>query len=174
MDKKTELEITPGKEEKIMEEKIKELEAKVALLEADVKAKNVEIAELSAANTKLDKELILERAKVQKEKDSAEAEAIAIAALATSSIPQNLHTKVRGLVNYADFKKEDGTFDKDAYAAAFKAEVAEWEGSFTKSTTVVLTDDTKIDSIGSESADDDVEYGKKLAKEFAGHIRSEE
>jgi len=47
--------------------------------------------------------------------------------LTASDIPENLHSKVGGMVDYRAFLGEDNALDKDGFTAAFDAEVKDWE-----------------------------------------------
>ena len=173
-----------------LEAKLKEIEATASRLEAaladrektleDLKA---QVATLANENKELDKALTIEKekalaaeTKAREEGEAKVAESIMDGILAESRIPERLYGKVKNQIDYKSFKGENEPFDEGAdaanrFAAAFKAEVAEWEASIGNSPRIGLNE-AKKDG-GSDDADFS-EYARNLARQFAGHIRSDE
>lgn len=128
---------------------LKEIEAKVASLEALLADRDERIKTLTNENkaqaeqlkasmdayTSIDKELTIIKANAEAEKQKAreqaeksDADTVMAECLADTSLSTNLHEKVRKMVDYTKFKTETGEFDKEAFRAAFSEEVKDWEG----------------------------------------------
>jgi len=143
-------------------EKIKELESKMTTLEASLTLKEQEIENLKAEILKLkgemqalttendriiaekketDKELTITKANAQEEKDQAAAEKIVSDIMASATVSETFHDKIRGQfvdrktgkLNTGGYKDAQGIFDTVAFETAFKAEVVDWEGKIVAS-----------------------------------------
>ncbi len=122
--------------------------------------------ELTSANDRI---LKFEKAEaIRKEKEmKAEADQLIIEKLAESPIPKRLHSKIKTLVNYVQFIKDD-EFDKEAFSAAVDAEIKDWvETGVTDS--VLGTSFTNKESAREtpETKKEDDEWLAKMRK-FAG------
>lgn len=140
--------LAEGRKEAVQEDSatVEALQAENAQLKADnddlkkkLEATEAEVQENKKANEEAearikaleDKEAIREAQLLQ-----AKADSLAMDLIAASSIPKNLHDRVRACVNHEDFVAE-GVFDEKGFVAAVKAEVAEWDKNF-QATSVVL------------------------------------
>jgi len=114
--------------------------AAAAVKETDeiVASKDKIIASLKEENEKLvasnkdmtDQVKAFQRKEAMQEEQNmvATANAIVSETLAASTVPNHLHKKVRTILDHSKFVVE-GKLDTDAYTAAAKTEVAEWEDS---------------------------------------------
>jgi len=102
--------------------KITELEAANKSLEGKLAAADTEATETADRLKALEQNEAIREAKDIK----ASAAQIMTEALAESSVPKALHSKVSAALNHEDFVGEEG-FDAKGYAVAVKAEVGDWE-----------------------------------------------
>lgn len=115
-----------------------------------------------------------------REKESALlAEGIANSVLQASSIPGNLHGKVKSQVDYHSFVKEDQVFEAGSepvknYTEAITTEVKDWEARLGKDLGVGLGSGKEDLEASSASEKEDAEYAKELARGIAGPIRSDQ
>ncbi len=103
---------------------------------------------------------------------------IAQSVLNDSSVPKNLHSKVRSMVDHRDFVKEGEEFEpgsecSNLFTQAFKGEVEDWEGKLSKSVGVGL--ETSKDDGGAltQSTKDDRDLAFQMARSV-GKIRSDQ
>lgn len=172
-----------------LENKLNEMEAIASKLENALAEKDKLIGELqdkinalAESNKKLVKALDQERERANYAEEIARegreqkvAEGIMDSILADSKLPERLYGKVKGYVDYKDFRG-DSEFTADSegakkFTAAFKAEVADWEASIGDSPRIGLREPKK--DAGSDETDL-LEYARNLARQFAGRIRSDE
>lgn len=90
---------------------------------------------------------------------------------AASSIPEKFKTKVHKQVSAESFMGSDGNLDVTSYKSAVETEVAEWEASFSGTTTAGVsggdtrtTEDVTDSTDASDDADDAEAYADKLLK----------
>lgn len=143
---------------------------KVQLTEKDsqIATQNQEITKLQekvkADDTRL---LALEKgAALQSEQAiKATAGSIVSTALANSSIPERLHTKVQKQCNHESFVK-DGVLDVVGFTASVDAEVKDWSVDFPPGTKVLgMGVQTKV-----ETTDDDTKAADEIADRMLGHV----
>ena len=147
--------------------------ANIAELAASIAEKDSKISALSAENEALSKTV----SDMEKEKIKAAIAASVVVAnsvfdgvFAGSSIPEKFKVKVSKQVSAESFMGSDGNLDVPAYKAAVEAEVAEWEASFSGTTTAGVSGGetrTSEDVVEEETAEDDSDadaYAEKLLK----------
>jgi len=100
---------------------------------------------------------IKEQAKVIVCHEEATNRAIAIGiqkeALSSSDIPDSLHGKVSGMVDYRAFLSDDNILDKEGFKTAFDAEVKDWEGKLNGDSGARGDGDEKVDKSFTDKAD---------------------
>jgi hypothetical protein len=110
--------------QKEIEAKEKAKTEKDSVVQDELKQLQESVKELKAENTSL-----REKNKVREEKDiEFSAKTIWEEQLKAGSIPERIHSKVKGLVSFKDFVKED-VFDETAFTDAVKKEVDFWASS---------------------------------------------
>ena len=147
--------------------------AKIVELTASIAEKDSKISALTAENESLAKTV----SDMEKDKIKATIAGSVVVAnsvfdgvFAASSIPEKFKTKVHKQVSAESFMGSDGNLDVAAYKSAVETEVAEWEASFSGTTTAgVSGSDTRttedITSDADDSDDSDAEaYADKLLK----------
>jgi len=142
---------------------------------AAVKALEGKVGTLEASNRGKEKQLALSQEKLVGVAADQEMNRI----LASSSVPERLHAKVKKQVDYRSFIKDGEGFEAGSesfktFAAAFAAEVADWEKEVTgKGNSGLGAGAGKVD--GGDGTDEErlVAYGKRVAKEAMGHGNTE-
>jgi len=133
---------------------------------------NLKVSELEASNKDLEKKNALAEERLVSAAADREMDHI----LASSSLPDRLHGKVKKQVDFRGFVKEDEKFEEGsesfkAFSTAFEAEVKDWEKDISGGNASSLgTGAGKGDATGDDAL---IEYGQKVAREVMGKIRSD-
>lgn len=140
-------------------------------LKEKVGALETEVGTLKASNKELEKKAAL----VEEKLSSAAADTEMNRILAESSIPERLHGKVKKQVDYKGFVKDGEKFEAGSesfksFSEAFKAEVEDWEKDIPGSSSVGTGKGKETASEGSSDLED---YGREVARRYAGSIRSD-
>lgn len=109
------------------EEKIKALEDEIKMLKTQIATRDDQFKQATEDNKRLDKELTIIKTKARAEKEESEAGSIMDKALQESKISESLYGKVKSMIDYKDFRTEDGAFDSEAFTKIFESEVRDWE-----------------------------------------------
>lgn len=129
----------------------------------EIKVLKDAIAALSEENKSLKKENDVRREKELK----GEAKVIFTEKLAASDLPERLHDKVRAMVDYNKFVK-DQALDVVAFGAAVDAEIKDWMDRGVKKGEVVLGESTVVKT---PAGLDKTEESKKLSDRLLNHVQ---
>lgn len=158
------------------------MQAEITQLQNVLLQKDATIAALTVENKHLGKELALTQERLAANEaaqidatEAATADEIMASTLATSRLNEKLQGKIKTMLNFRSYKVDGEVFSKGsngakAFEAAFKAEVEDWESNIPVSRSAGIIDAKTDSSDGNE----DVEYGRRLARAYVGKIRSDE
>jgi hypothetical protein len=128
----------------------------------EIQAMKAEVARLSEENKSLKKENDIRREKELKH----EADDIWDSKLSESDLPDRLHEKVRAMVDYNKFVK-DQSLDTKAFGEAVDAEIKSWVEMGIKKADVVLGESTTVKA---PTGPDKTEEAKKLSDRLLQHV----
>ncbi len=119
----------------LKDQEVENLKTEIAKLQGDMQTLSSENERLIAEKKDVDKELTITKANAQEEKDQAVAEKIVSNILASATVSESFHDKIRGQfvdrktnkLNTGGYRDAQGSFDAVAFETAFKAEVEDWE-----------------------------------------------
>lgn len=164
---------------KEMEEKMASLDSALISANATIASLNATVEKLTADLTtsketinKLDKALTIAEANKKSAESKNEADAIIAESFSTTSLSEALQTKIKGWVKHENYLSEDGTLNKEAFKAAFTAEVKDMEANVKSSSQGIGHVEHKTEENG--DIETDMAYGRELARKTAGTIRSDE
>lgn len=129
---------------------------------------------LKESNRELDKKAAL----IEEKLASAAADQEMGRILSSSNIPERLHGKVRKQVDYRGFVKEGERFEAGSepfklFSAAFEAEVRDWEKDIAAPVGGGIGNGGAKRDEAASGHDDLIEYGRQVARECMGAIRSD-
>ena len=149
----------------VMPELKKTFDEQRTVLEAKLGEKDSSIQSLEASVLQLQKvEFIRAKKEAQTRIESA-ADRIWTKALATSEVPEDMHVKVRRMVNTMSFvtgeKDDEKVLNETAFEEAVKAEIADWEGKGMKTSILGAGFGGNKDSVIKGEKDKDAEADDK-------------
>jgi signal peptide peptidase SppA len=153
---------------------VEESDAKYEVVKVELDQANVNIQSLEKEGKEKDKKVSL----MEASQDKATAKTIKSEILADSDIPEKYHVKVEAMVSHEGFVKDDEAFTAEsdsgkAFAAAFSAEVADWEKTLDLSDGGPGLTASKTDAAKTATAKEDSEYAKNLVRSSGAKVRSE-
>jgi hypothetical protein len=127
----------------------------------EIKTLKEDFVKLSEENKALKKENDVRREKELK----LEADSIFTQKLSASEVPERLHEKVKGMVDYNKFVK-DQALDTKAFGEAVDAEIKDWIDRGIKKSEVVLGETTTVKQVAGDKNDEN----QKLSDRLLSHI----